>query len=329
MPNTKDYSTRERIIDRCLRDRKGSSRRQMETLCNKELVRRGYSLITAKMTILNDMREICNKYNIVIESKRRGRITYYRYKDPDFSIYNTGISDEDFTLIRNALSVLKRYQGIPKLSWVDELTARLESSVFNQSCPVIMFEDASHNRGMGFFVELYQCISRKQTIEIEYKNFRHESSKTFVIYPYMLKQYNNRWFLLCRCKGYDDLTIFSLDRIVSVSSSFEEFLDTHINLLSYFDDKIGVSEGRERQAMDVVFRVYGKQKPYVMTKPLHSSQTLVSDQGDYATFTMRVQNNYELQQELLQMGEYIEIISPEEFRKEISCRLKEAVSRYK
>lgn len=329
MATTKEYSIRERVLDKYLHSGKGYTRKELQAFVNKELERRGYPPVTARITILNDLREISNKYNVVIDNVKKGRFVYYSYHDPDFSIYNTGLSDEDFDQITEAIEVLKRYQGIPKISWVDELAARLETSIHNQTRPIIMFEDASYNQGMEFFVELYEFISQKRTINLEYQDFKHTEPKAFVVYPYLLKQYNNRWFLFGRRKGHFKHTIFTLDRIVSITPSDEPFEDTTVDLTKYFDDKVGVSEMKgEHEAYDVVFRVPEKQKPYILTKPLHKSQKFISDDGEYAVFSLHVQDNFELQGELLALGELVEVLSPQSLRDEIRSRWEKCMAYY-
>ena len=96
MANTKYYSIRERIIDKCLQERRGTALSEMMRLCNKELDRRGFVPVTSKQTILYDLDEIENKYNVVIERIKSGRYILYRYRNSDFSIYSSELSEEEY-----------------------------------------------------------------------------------------------------------------------------------------------------------------------------------------------------------------------------------------
>jgi predicted DNA-binding transcriptional regulator YafY len=228
-----------------------------------------------------------------------------------------------------AVTALKRLQGIPKFSWVDELEARLDMTVRKKSRPILMFEDASYNTGMEYFLPLYEYIADRTTVRLIYQNFRSEESEERIVYPYLLKQYNNRWFLFGTDKGYTTLSIYPLDRILSVDSSEEKFIDTDIDFATYFSDKIGVGIPKEgNEVRDILFRVPLNQKPYLVTKPLHSSQTLFSEDAEWATFSLHVRVNYELQQELLAFGDLIEILAPADFREQIKSRLQKSLVRY-
>lgn len=329
MSNTKDYSMREMILDHCLQNRNGYTRQQLQDKVNHELERRGLLPITAKTTILNDMMEIENKYHTVIEHQRRGRYVYYFYRDADFSIFHPDLSEEDYEAITMAVSALKRLQGIPRFSWLSELEARLNISLKKTDRPLLMFEDASYNRGMEWFEPLYNFISRKQTVAIEYKSFRQETPMLLDVFPYLLKQYNNRWFLFGSSTSFTSLSIFSLDRILSVKPSDAAFQDTDINFNEYFANKIGVSQPKDATSpQDIVFRVPISQKPYLITKPLHRSQQLVKEDEKWVTFSMHVIVNFELQQELLAFADLVEVLQPESLRSLMKKRIEKCLTYY-
>ena len=83
---TKDYSMREMIIDQCLGTGREYTREELQAAVNKALESRGMLPIKSKVTILQDINEMNEKfyriygdYGIVTEQK--GRKTYYRYRD--------------------------------------------------------------------------------------------------------------------------------------------------------------------------------------------------------------------------------------------------------
>ena len=87
--------------------------------------------------------------------------------------------------------------------------------------------------------------------------------------------------------------------------------------MDYFDDIIGVTkpEGAEIQVVKLKFSE--KRINYVLTKPLHGTQKL--DKTDEAGLTIQIEvmPNPELYQLILSFGEDVEVISPNEVRKEI------------
>ena len=95
MANVKNGAFRESIIDRCLRNRRGYSTQEIFDKCNDALERRGDPPINALNTIRNDIMAIENRWHIVVEQIKSGREKRYRYRDPNFSIYNTPLNEED------------------------------------------------------------------------------------------------------------------------------------------------------------------------------------------------------------------------------------------
>ena len=96
MPKSNKVDVRIRVIDRCLSDKNRCySTAEMFTLCNKELEERGFNSITALNSIRNDMDQIVQNYpGAEIEEVREGRNIYYRYADPEFSIYKTPLKPD-------------------------------------------------------------------------------------------------------------------------------------------------------------------------------------------------------------------------------------------
>lgn len=329
MAKTKDYSTREKVLDKYLQDEKGHTRKELQALCNKELLRRGEKPVTARTTILDDMREIENKYNTVIKTIRQGRTTLYHYKDPNFSIFNAEISDEDYNKIFFALTALKRLYGIPRFSWLDELEARLGIFEKETTRPIIMLEDATGNSGINYFQPLFYFIVNKQTIRLFYKNFKMIEPEVKIVYPYLLKQYNNRWFLIGTDKGYSSLSIYALDRIIAIEPSTDNFIDTNIDFVQYFEEKVGVSTQKDEiEKENILFKVVPYEIPYIKTKPIHKSQQLITQDATGAVFSIKVQINFELEQEFLAFSDFLEVLSPMRLRERMKSRILKNSSYY-
>ena len=141
MANIKNGFDREVVIDRCLQSRRGYSTQEIMDKVNDTLENRGEKPVTALNTIRNDIMSIENRWHIVVEQIRSGRKIKYRYEDPDFSIYNSPLSEEDIMQLSESVSILRRFNGMPGFEWIDELNARLQSSIRTSSKPVIGFDD--------------------------------------------------------------------------------------------------------------------------------------------------------------------------------------------
>ncbi|MEQ9166421.1 MAG: WYL domain-containing protein, partial [Fulvivirga sp.] len=68
--------------------------------------------------------------------------------------------------------------------------------------------------------------------------------------------------------------------------------------------------------------------PYILTKPLHHSQRVISTTAEGVTLTINVQLNFELERELLGFGSGLQVLSPERLRKRMKEHLEKALEAY-
>lgn len=328
MANTKNYSTREMIIDRCLSSGEAYSRPQLQDACNRELDRRGEKPVTSKVTILKDLDEIQNKYNVVIDRIRRGHTIYYRYHDRGFSIYNSELSENEYAQLTESLSILKRFEGMPKFEWVDELEARFSSNLTRSNRTIVFFDENKYSTGMEYFSPLFNAISKCQTVKVSYKSFRKKDGQVAIVSPQLLKEYNNRWFLFCIDNNYHTLSIYALDRICGIDKSSQSYITSDIDFDEYFDDIVGVSTTPKSCVEKVLLKVNNSLLPYILTKPLHGSQKMISKDDEGAIMEIEVKPNYELEQMILSLGEGISVLSPTDLRSRIQDRIKAMLDNY-
>ena len=330
MPNTKNYSTRLRVLDQCLRSGHAYSGKELTEFINRELELRGEPTITSRTTLMDDLLNIENEYHTNIVRKKHGRQTTYQYEDSNFSIFSTELSEDDLLHLSQALNILQRFDGMPEADWVSELSARLNLCMSNHKevRAAVGFESSIYNKGMEHFTPLFNAIRKKTTVELRYQSFRMAEPQTLIVHPYYLKQYNNRWFLFC-CNGdHTNLSNYPLDRILSVKLAHVPYRETHIDFDEFFSDMIGVSRRNEQEPEDVVLRFPKDQYKYVATKPWHGSQKVVEENNSTITMQFHVVLNYELEQKILSFGQYVEVISPMTLRERIKDRLSQSLQQY-
>lgn len=330
MPNTKSYSTRLRILDRYLGSSHAYSGKELIAFVNRELERRGEPIITSRTTLMEDLLNLENEYNVNIVRKRHGRMTTYQYEKSGFSIYNNELSEDDYIHIEQALSVLSRFEGMPQFEWMAELSADMNLHMANEeqvkSC--VGFESTLYNKGMEHFTPLFNAIRKKTTVEVMYQSFQMDKPQKLIVHPYYLKQYNNRWFLFCCTGDYDNISNYPLDRIQSVKLANVPYRETTVDFDEYFDDIIGVTKPKGGKVEKVLLRFPRKEYNYVETKPWHGSQKKVSEDKQSVTIELDVIPNYELDQKILSWGERIEVLEPSDLRMKIKERIAANYKKY-
>ena len=336
MPVTRNALIRYKTIDNCLRRR--NRRWTLEDLidaCSEALyeyegIDKGISRRTVQMDI-QMMRSDKLGYNAPIEVYDN---KYYRYSDPDYSITNSPLTDEDLKLMGESVELLRQFSGFSALSGIEDVVGRLEdqvSSMRHNRRPVILLEKNESLRGLKFIEPLYKAILEKTPVKIIYKSFKAREMQKFIFSPFFLKEFRNRWFVYGWKKGAGMIFNLALDRIHEMGAAPGETYQENniIDPDTFFDNLIGVTKNINDKAHKVRFWAAPEQVPYIETKPLHKSQFVVQRNDDgSAIFQIEVVLNYELEKDLLGFGEGVKVLSPRILVHNISKRLLRAAQNY-
>ena len=173
--------------------------------------------------------------------------------------------------------------------------------------------------GHQFLTSFLEAIRDNLTVEITYQSFEKDQPYTFPVEPYCLKVFRQRWYVLARTPHYEELRIYSLDRLHQVVVTNTPFLyPADFSPEVYFNHCFGIMHSGDEVPETVVVKVYGNQRRYFETLPLHHSQTLLEVQAEYVLFQYLLHPTYDFVQELLSHGNNVELLKPSWLREEIA-----------
>ena len=158
-------------------------------------------------------------------------------------------------------------------------------------------------------------------IKLSYHTFSDETIRSIVFHPYLLKQYNDRWYLL----GAADIDMvilhFPLDRIDNVEPLPErKYVNCTDDLSERFEDIVGVTYYKDLPVEHILCWVSDKSKGYIETKPIHGSYTPQKGEAELQFrrdfpqlqgglfFTLDCINNFELVRELCSYGKELIVL---------------------
>lgn len=187
--------------------------------------------------------------------------------------------------------------------------------------------------GHSYLDDIIEAMQQNVELQIDYQRYMNEQEEhlqTFHIQPYALKVFNRRWYLLGYLKEREALRTIALDRILNMEvlkASFE--LPADFDARKYFADVVGIYVNKDNPVTKIKIRAYGVQADYLRSTPLHKSQSEVrSKHGEFAEFTYRLCETPELVNQLLAMGDKVEILEPETLREKIKENLLASLARY-
>ena len=351
MPANKNAVTRYYILDKLLANRYHHySVEDLRQHVNEELEELGQEPVSRR-TIELDLNYLENAglfladiehYQIDAPSQTNPNKTVkkscHRYADPSFSIFKKEMTEDEKYLLSEALSLLGQFDGLPNLDGLEALRKSLNVKTDRQ---IISFtkNPLENSTLLG---ELFTAISQKQVIELHYHKFEAtDEVRQTILIPYLLKEYNRRWFLIAAAEDTGKILNFALDRIDSVvplpSHNYVEY-DGDLN--ERFEDIMGVTLYEDRPVQTILFWVSDRSKDYVATKPIHESQKHYRGEKEAelrrqypmlaggAFFTIDCIENYELIRELISFGADLVVLSPEEVRRSVIQRIEEIYQVY-
>ena len=317
MPVNRNALIRYRIIDQCLQNRRRKwTIENLIAACNEALyeydgLEQGVSMRTIRMD-LNAMRSNRLGYNapvIVVDKK------YYSYEDADYSISNIPLTEQDLSVLQEVSHLLQQFKGFSHFGEVTEMVNKLEDKIYSekhQRTPVIDFEKNELLTGINWLDPLYKAIISRSTVQLQYKSFKARSANEIVFFPYLLKEYRNRWFVLGMPKKSKEIITLALDRIQDITLKPDILFEQNklFDAVSYFRDIVGVTRNTGDKPIEVTFFANHVHAPYIRTKPIHFSQKVLEEKQGGVVFSILIIPNFELERELMGFGEGLRVLSP-------------------
>ena len=332
MSYNKRFSLRVKVLDGLLRKKKGVSMREILRVVNKELECQGVCPVRSKDTIFLDMDTLSNNFFVKIEKfrdKSDERIIRYRYEDLSFSVFNSPLCDKEIKEIKGALDVLSSFRGLPQCEWIDELCVRFDVACEINGHKVVQFEQSCVNKGMEHFSKMFHAILEQKAAVITYRRFGYDE-RQHTVFPYYLKQHGNRWYLVARSsKHLDTICIFSLDRLISFEVEPNlEYVPIGVDIDEYFKDVCGITRPDQGTPITIRFYVNASRLPYLITNPIHRSQTICKRNHAGAILSIHVIPTPELIMRFLSFGDDVRIITSCQLRRDLLKKCRRIVRMY-
>lgn len=277
----------------------------------------------------------CAPYDADITRDWKNGRKYIRYEEEGFSIFTKKLSEDEENLLSEVLNTLGQFEGLDSFEWLDGLKSRLDIKEHRR---IIQFDSNPYLKNSNLLGSLFTAISNKQVLALKYHTFNNSEVREVIVHPYLLKEYNKRWFLFVGTANGAILN-FAIDRI----DGFEpmphiEYIEPSEELEERFDDIVGVTIYQDSQAESILLWVAKEQYPYIKTKPIHGSQREIKGErlavlqeryaalGEGNFIELNCIVNYELEQLLMSFMDKVVVLYPKilssEFKDKVSNLIK-------
>lgn len=339
MPANKYALLRYRIIDRCIRNqrRKFPSKEDLRVACEEALYGSNGEHISSS-TIDKDLWAMRNESELGYYAPIKFSKEYkgYYYDDPNYSIAEVPLNEDDLDAIRLAAETLFQFREIPLFTQFDAAIEKImdrmkisNADKQHQAAEIIQFERALHYKGSEYLEPIFKACASRQVIKIVYRKFNSPDKQTYHLKPYLLKEYNNRWYIVGREEKKDLLRTFSLDRIVDLVLIERNFLDNHdFDTRRFFAHSFGITV-IDALPQKVGLRFSERMAPYIESQPIHQSQKIIRRSKNQLEIEIEVLITVELISAILGFGDQVEVLYPQHFRQDVYEALSRTISKYK
>src|SRR5690606_16057380 len=243
--------------------------------------------------------------NVYFENKKFTRETLAeKFKEEGFSHSKNTIT-ELLKFIDQIFGIelsFRNREGIVKILEDDQnhyhfiktlvLNGRLQQEAIRHKNHIIAFSSDTDFDYTDVVFEIYKAILRTKTIKITYQEFYTDTPESYILKPYLIKEYLGRWYLIGGTEN-DDTRIFGIDRIKDLDVLPKTFTPNP-DAIKLYENTIGVNYSGKVEKIKLWVEDY--QLKLFETKPLHTSQKILERHTDYGIISLEVAVNYELKQ---------------------------------
>ena len=182
--------------------------------------------------------------------------------------------------------------------------------------------------GHMHLTEVMEAMTENLEVVMEYHKYTSDESETLTIWPYAVKEFAKRWYIIAYCKEREGLRVYGLDRVKNMKVTGKKFkMKSGFDVDELFATSFGIYlPGGKGQT--ITFRCSEREAKFLRDLPLHSSQEEVRKEGDSVIFSIFVCPDKNLIMEICKHGSRIEILSPAEVRDAVREELKKALAQY-
>ena len=168
--------------------------------------------------------------------------------------------------------------------------------------------------GQQHLTTIVDAMRESVALTMTYHSFHREEPSTFEVEPYCVKLFEQRWYMLGKSEGYDELRLYALDRIKALEPTERTFkLPKKFDAAKFFEDYYGIIiSDDDYDVCPVALLVDAQQSNYLRTLPLHHTQVEVERNDKYSIFEYRLCPTFDFRQKILSMGGAIEVLAPQD-----------------
>jgi len=277
MPINKEAYLRYKIIDACLTNKqhKYPTMDDLIDACEQKLGK-SFSISTIQKDIKTMKEDEVLGFMAPIKFSRSNK--GYYYADNNYSIRNIPLTESDLEALLAATDLLSTFNG-NRVSAdfgvaIDKILTSCKE-VYDQSVDkrvIVQTEKAPQQRGWNYFDFFFNAAKQNNPTNFIHYNYQKRRFNSIILHPYLLKEFQNRWYIIGYSENHKEVRTFGLDRVMEpylINKPF--YLAPNFNAEKHFKNTYGVYP-LAKKIEKIVFDASAGFADYLMAQPIHESQ---------------------------------------------------------
>jgi predicted DNA-binding transcriptional regulator YafY len=295
-------------------------------------------------------RESIFRYSLIIKKLRRFPASFKEISDnlaleSELQSYNFNVSKRTFQRdledIRSIYNIDIKYDFSRKVYFIDfdeqpEVSKRILEAfdtfnalnISDRLSDYIHFEKRKP-QGTENLYGLLHAIKNHFQITFTYQKYWEDELTDRKAEPYALKEFRNRWYIICKDMNDSKVKSFALDRLSELfitKRSFKSPQDFNIN--EHFRFCFGIIGPDNTEPQEVILSFDPFQGKYIKSLPLHETQEILADNEDELLIKLKIFITHDFFMELLSQGENVKVIKPDSLISDLKSSYTVAINQY-
>lgn len=333
MARSKYQFGRFQIIDRELRKRDRVKTKDLKNIIESEL-----SINVDVKTIQEDLKVMRDDsvlgYYAPIEYDNRTK-SYY-YTDRNYTIRAFGLKEDEIQTLLMYAQRLKLYSDYGLLQMFSSAMDKVLNAVAIQKnvgkdgvlMEWVQFEEVMPVQGSEYIPIIADALENKRILQLTYRKFQnYDIASVKNVAPHLLKEYENRWYMM----AYDEedalMKTYALDRIEALTPMDARFEPQQIDFREHFKDSMGITINNV-PPQEIILSFDPIQGMYIKSLPLHHSQKVLIDNDIETVISIFIKPTYEFYAKILSFGNKAKVVSPFDIAEKLQQMLQQALQNY-
>jgi len=336
MPKSKSQERRLEILNELFRSNKGYHINELIARVGKEVI--DYrsqsdsvqdSQGISEKTIRNDIRYLREKHNAPLECIE-GK---YKYTNPNFTYTGTKLDEDAIHHLNTALAIIQSIPGFELYDEIKDIVKKLEMrhEHIEARRDLIQFDVRESYAGNKYLVSMYEAISAETVISFAYKPFYVDAAKKIILHPYLLKEFNNRWYIVGWSEEAQAIHSYGLERVEGKIKPVGDIIfykKLSFSANNFFKNVVGITVHDDKPIEKIVLEFTKSRAAFVITNPIHHSQQEIKTLKNHTRFSYDLMINKEFEAAILAYGDDVEVIKPTHLRLQILAKLNNSIQKY-